>query len=127
MDVDLKQSKNLILVGGPVTNLIVAKVNDFLPVKFSDKKPWGIISKLKTYTEESTGMICRIPNPYNPEHFIMVIAGIRFIGTKSAVMAITRYTKQVIFRYTGQKEFYSIVQGFDLDGDGKIDSVEVME
>ncbi len=127
VDIDLKQSKNLILVGGPVTNLVVGKVNDFLPAKFSDKKPWGIISKMKTYTEESTGMICRIPNPYNPEYYIIVIAGIRFLGTKAAVLAFTRNTKQVIYRFTGQKEFYSIVQGFDLDGDGKIDSVEVME
>jgi DNA-binding transcriptional ArsR family regulator len=127
VDVDLKQPGNLILVGGPVTNLIVAKINDFLPAKFSDKKPWGLITKMKTYTEESTGMICRIQNPYNPEYFIMVIAGIRFIGTKAAVMAMTRHTKQTIYRFTGQKEFYSIVQGFDLDGDGKIDSVDVLE
>ncbi len=127
VDIDLKQSKNLILVGGPVTNLVVAKVNDFLPAKFSDRKPWGILSRLKTYTEESTGMICRIPNPYSPEYFIMVIAGIRFIGTKAAVMAFTKSAKQVIYRYTGQKEFYSIVQGFDIDGDGKIDTVEVLE
>lgn len=127
VDIDLKQQKNVILVGGPVTNLLVAKVNDFLPAKFSDKKPWGILSKLKTYTEESVGMISRIRNPYNPEYSIMVIAGIRFIGTKAAVIAFTRNTKQVIFRYTGQKEFYSIVQGFDMDADGKIDSIEMLE
>jgi hypothetical protein len=127
VDADLEKEKNFILVGGPVTNLLVAKINEFLPAKFSDKKPWGIISKIKTYTEESQGMICRIPNPYNPDYFIMVIAGIRFIGTKSAVLALTRFTKQVINRYTGQKQFYSIVQGFDLDGDGKIDNIEVLE
>ena len=127
VDINLKQSENLILVGGPVTNLIVAKINDFLPAKFSDTKPWGIISKLKTYTEESIGMICRIPNPYNPENYIMLIAGIRFIGTKAAVLALTRFSKQVTYRYTGQKEFYSIVQGFDLDGDGKLDNIEVLE
>lgn len=127
VDIDLKQSKNLILVGGPVTSLVVAKVNDFLPAKFSDKKPWGIISRTKTYTEESTGMICRMPNPYNPEYFIMVLAGIRFLGTKAAVLAFSRNTKEVIYRYSGQKEFYCIVQGYDLDGDGKIDNVEVME
>jgi len=127
VDVDLKQEGNVILVGGPVTNLLVSKVNDFLPAKFSDKKPWGIISNKKTYTEESVGLISRIPNPYNPEYFIMVIAGIRFIGTKAAVLALTRQTKQVIYRYSGQKEFYSIVQGFDLDADGRIDSIEVLE
>lgn len=127
VDTDLKSSKNLILVGGPVTNLVVAKINDFMPAKFSDNKPWGIITKKKTYTEESAGFICRMPNPYNPEYFILVLAGIRFIGTKAAVMAFTKSAKQVIYRYTGQKEFYSVVQAFDMDGDGKVDSVEVME
>ncbi len=127
VDIDLKQSKNLILVGGPVTNLLVNKINDFLPTKFSDKKPWGIVSKKQTYTEESIGLISRIPNPYNPEYFIMVIAGIRFIGTKAAVIGLSKFTKQVIHRYTGQKEFHCIVQGFDLDGDGKIDNIEVLE
>jgi len=127
VDINLKESKNLILVGGPVTNLLVSKINDFLPAKFSDKKPWGIISKLKTYTEESVGLIAKIPNPYNPEYKILLLAGIRFIGTKSAVIAFTRFSKQVIHRYTGQKEFYSIVQGFDLEGDGKIDNIEVLE
>ncbi|NTV22748.1 MAG: helix-turn-helix domain-containing protein [Nanoarchaeota archaeon] len=127
VDIDLKTSGNLILVGGPVTNLVVSKLNEFLPAKFSDDKPWGIISKLKTYTEESVGMVCRFPNPFNPEKYIMVIAGIRFIGTKAAVLAITKHTKQVIYRFTGQKEFCAIVQGFDLDADGKIDSIEVLE
>ena len=127
VDVILKESKNLILVGGPVTNLLVSKINDFLPAKFSDKKPWGIISKLKTYTEESVGLIAKIPNPYNPDYKILLLAGIRFIGTKSAVMALTRFSKQVIHRYTGQKEFCAIVQGFDMSGNGKIDNVEILE
>jgi DNA-binding transcriptional ArsR family regulator len=127
VDVDLKDKHNLVLVGGPVTNLVVAKINEFLPAKFSDKKPWGIITKTKTYTEESVGLICRIRNPFNKDNYLIVIAGIRFIGTKSAVMAFTRNTKQVIYRYTGQNEFYCVVQGFDLDGDGKIDNIEVLE
>jgi len=127
VDINLKESKNLILVGGPVTNLIVGKINDFLPAKFSDKKPWGIITNKGVYSEESVGMICKIPNPYNPEYKILVIAGIRFIGTKASVLGFSRFTKQVIHRYTKQKEFYAIVQGFDLTGDGKIDSVEVLE
>ena len=127
VDIDLKKSENLILVGGPVTNHVVSKINDFLPAKFSDKKPWGIITKKTTYTEESIGVISRIPNPYNPEYFILLLAGIRFIGTKAAVFAFTRNYDLVVHRYTGQKEFFSIVQGFDLDGDGKIDNIEVLE
>lgn len=127
VDVDMKTSGNLIIVGGPVTNLLCAKLNDFLPAKFSDEKPWGIITKKDTYTDENIGLIAKIQNPYNPEYKILIIAGIRFTGTKAAVMALTRHTKQVLTRYSGQKEFYAIVQGFDLDGDGKIDSIELLE
>jgi DNA-binding transcriptional ArsR family regulator len=127
VDIDLKEPRNLILVGGPVTNLVVAKLNEFIPASFSDKKPWGIKTKSQLYTEESVGLICKIPNPYNPDYSILIIAGIRFIGTKSAVLAITRYTDQIIDKYKNQKQFYAIVQGFDLDGDGKIDNIEVLE
>ena len=127
VDVDMKTSGNLIIVGGPVTNLLCAKINDFLPAKFSDEKPWGIITKKDTYTDENIGLIAKIQNPYNPENKILVIAGIRFTGTKAAVMALTRHSKQILSRYSGQKEFYCIVQGFDMDGDGKIDSVELLE
>lgn len=127
VDVDLKNSGNLIIVGGPVTNLICQKINDFLPAKFSDKKPWGISSNGNNYTEDTTGLIARIPNPYNPDAKIMMIAGIRYIGTKAAVMALTKFTKKIIEDFHAQKEFYKIIQGFDMDGDGKIDSVEVLE
>ncbi|MBN2422058.1 helix-turn-helix domain-containing protein [Candidatus Woesearchaeota archaeon] len=127
VDTDLNEDINLFVVGGPVTNLICGKINDFLPAKFSDKKPWGIISKKKTYTDDSVGLIARIPNPYNLKNKIMIIAGIRFIGTKAAVMAFTRNMNLVLARFSEQEKFYCIVQGFDLSGDGKIDSIEVLE
>ena len=127
VDVDLKTSGNLIIVGGPVTNLICQKINDFLPAKFSDKKPWGISSNGNNYTEDTTGLIARIPNPYNPDAKIIMIAGIRYIGTKAAVMGITKFTKKIIEDFHTQKEFFKIIQGFDMDGDGKIDNVEVLE
>ncbi len=127
VDIDLKNSGNLIVVGGPVTNLICQKVNDFLPAKFSDKKPWGISSNGNNYTEDTAGLIARIPNPYNPDAKIIMIAGIRYIGTKAAVMALTKSTKKIIEDFHAQKEFFKIIQGFDMDGDGKIDSVEVLE
>jgi hypothetical protein len=116
----------MIIVGGPVTNLAMAKVNDSLPAKFSDKKPWGIIGK-QTYTDDNIGLIARIPNPASAGHSLLLIAGIRYGGTKAAVLALTRFHKLALSRFTGQKEFCCIVQGFDLDGDGKVDSVELLE
>lgn len=128
LDVDLdlkKDDENLILVGGPVTNLLMAKINDNLPAKFSEKRPWGIKGKGE-YTDESIGLIAKIPHPFFNKS-IMVVAGIRYAGTRAAVLALTRYSNLLLSRYTGQKEFYSIVEGYDLDSDGKIDGIEILE
>ncbi|MBD3310447.1 S-layer protein, partial [Candidatus Woesearchaeota archaeon] len=127
-EIDLKKHKNnLIVVGGPVTNLVMARINDFLPSRFSEKKPWGIRSSRDTYTEDEIGMIARITNPYNPEYKIIAIAGIRFSGTRSAAIALTRDWKKLLDRFTGQKEWSGIVHGYDIDGDGKVDSIEILE
>ncbi len=133
LDVDVKKDKeqgnNLILVGGPVTNTFVAEINDLLPIKFSDSRPWGIKSTRtsKEYTDDTIGIIAKIPNPFNTQNSIIVLAGIRFIGTKAAVLALTRHYPELLARYSGQKSWAAVVQGFDLDGDGKIDSIEILE
>ena len=130
LDVDsndefLKQ--NLIVVGGPVTNSVMSLFNQYMPVKFSDKRPWGLISKYDKYTDDTVGLIVKMPNPFNTDKWVLMIAGIRFIGTKAAIMALTRHHGELLRNYHGQKTFVRLVQGFDLDGDGKIDSVEILE
>ncbi len=127
LDVDIDWNQNLIIIGGPVTNLATAKVNEFLPVKFSDKKPWGFISKKNHYSEDTHGIICKFKNPFSENHHILLLAGLRFIGTKAAIIGLTRFTDLVLNRYSNQEEFSCVVQGFDLDGDGKLDSIEVLE
>jgi len=126
VDTDLKKDKNLIIVGGPVTNLTMAKVNDLCPAKFSDKKPWGIVGK-ENYADDSIGLISKVKNPHFAGGSLLIIAGIRFAGTKAAILGLTRFHKLILSRYNEQKEFYAIVQGFDLDGDGQVDSVELLE
>lgn len=133
LDVDVKKDKaqdnNLILIGGPVTNTIVAEINELLPIKFSDSKPWGLKSTRtsKEYTDDTVGLIAKIPNPFDTDKTIIVLAGIRFIGTKAAVLALTRNYDTLLARYAGQKSWAAVVQGFDMDGDGKIDEIEVLE
>lgn len=126
VDISLDKKSNLVVVGGPVTNLISSQLNDHLPSKFSEKRPWGIISKGAVYSDDSVGIIARIQNPIHPKYWILVLAGVRFVGTKAAVMAFTKNTELVLDRFSGQKKFSCIVQGFDLDGDGKIDSTEIL-
>jgi len=131
LDVDTSlqtTTKNLILVGGPVTNLVVSQINDHLPIKFRNNGTWDIFDEVKnkSFSEDSSGIVAKIPNPYNPSLKILLFAGIRFIGTKSAVIALTNNNKELLSRYNNQKEFISVIQGFDMDGDGKIDSAEML-
>lgn len=131
LDVDVKglqkEGENLIVVGGPVTNLISAAVQEHLPVKFMKEEHWGIVTKKGRYGEESMGLIARIPNPFAEGKWILFLAGVSSIGTKAAVLALTRHYNELFVRFSSQKKWYAVVNGFDLDGDGRIDSVEVLE
>jgi DNA-binding transcriptional ArsR family regulator len=132
LDVDVKKEdlkQNLILIGGPVTNIIVNLINSYLPVQFVYSKYWGLKSKKtnKEYLDDSIGVIAKIENPFNPETSLFILAGIRSIGTKACVLAITRFADKLFTSYNGQKRWYAIVQGFDLDSDGKIDSIDLLE
>lgn len=130
LDVDTGLEKgNLIVVGGPVTNMTAKELNKSLPVKFSESPPWGLISDKthKEYTQENSGIIARIPHPNSPEHHILYLAGIRGVGTKSAVLAFITRHEELLKTFSKQKVWSAVVQGFDLDGDGKIDSVDILE
>jgi hypothetical protein len=131
LDVDIKEHKenNLLLFGGPVTNTLVSSVNNFLPVKFVYSNIWGLKNSKtgKEYVDDTIGLIVKIPNPYNEKNSLFILAGIRSIGTKACVLAITRFFDKVFQNYNGQKTWHTIVQGFDLDGDGKIDSIDILE
>lgn len=135
LDVDVKAEKadndNMILIGGPLTNTITHEINNFLPVKFERERfPFRAIISEKTnkkYSEDSCGLLAKIINPKNPEKAIMVLAGVRFNGTKSAVLALTRFSDKILKNYSGEDNWACIVKGIDFDGDGKIDSIEVLE
>ncbi len=135
LDVDVKAEKshkeNMILVGGPLTNTVMNEINKNLPIKFeSEQFPFRAIISKKTstkYSEDACGLIAKFPNPFNPENFMLVFAGVRFNGTKSAVLALTRFSNKVLETYEGEDSWACVVKGLDLDGDGKIDSIEILE
>lgn len=66
--------------------------------------------------EENVGVIETIKNPFNKEAKILVVGGLNHHGTRAAVIALA---KQKITKNT-------IVQGFDEDGDGVVDSIEIL-
>jgi DNA-binding transcriptional ArsR family regulator len=139
LDVDVKAEKeeknNLILVGGPGTNLLTQKVNEYLPIRFSMQPSeqgflFGGLMSEKTssvYTADSIGLIAKIVNPWDRTKRVIVLAGNKSVGTKACVLALTKFWKKTLKGYSGEDTFARVIQGFDLDGDGKVDSVDIFE
>lgn len=139
LDVDVKVEKeeknNLILVGGPGTNLLTEEVNEHLPIRFSVRSTeegflFGGLTSQKTgtvYTSDNIGLIAKITNPWDKTKQLIVIAGNKAVGTKACALAITKFWKETLKNFTGANDFAAVIQGFDLDGDGKVDAIEVLE
>jgi DNA-binding Lrp family transcriptional regulator len=139
LDVDAKAEKeeknNLILVGGPGTNLLTQEINDYLPIQFSMQSSehgfllGGLVSKKtkRVYTADVAGLIAKIENPWDKSKRVIVLAGNKAVGTKACVLALTNFWKKTLQNYRGKNGFAAVIQGFDLDGDGKVDSIEVPE
>ncbi|MEM1946994.1 MAG: hypothetical protein QXH12_02010 [Candidatus Caldarchaeum sp.] len=132
LDVDVKSEKlhenNMLLLGGPGTNIITASVNSSLPIRFIENNYWaGLVSPKQKYASEFTGIVAKTPNPSNPDNIVIVLAGLRASGTKAAVISLTTRWEKLLQSYEGQDSWAAVVEGLDLDGDGKIDSVEILE
>ncbi len=139
LDVDVKAEKeeknNLILVGGPGTNLLTQEVNDYLPIRFNMQPSengfmfGGLVSRKtgSVYTADVVGLIAKIVNPWDETKRILVLAGNKAVGTKACVLALTNYWEKTLKDYDGEDTFAKVIQGLDLDGDGKVDSIEILE
>ena len=139
LDVDVKAEKeeknNLILVGGPGTNLLTQEINQYLPVQFNMQSSdqgfllGGMVSQKtsRVYTADVAGLIAKIVNPWDNTKRIIILAGNKAVGTKACVLALTNFWKKTLQEYHGEDTFATVIQGFDLDGDGKVDSIEVPE
>jgi DNA-binding PadR family transcriptional regulator len=139
LDVDVKAEKeeknNLILVGGPGTNVLTQEVNENLPIRFNMQPSeqgfllGGLVSK-KTghvYTADTAGLVAKIMNPWDKTKRVIILAGNKAVGTKACVLALTDFWKKTLKSYHGEDTFATAIQGFDLDSDGKVDSIEVLE
>ncbi len=139
LDVDVKAEKeeknHLILVGGPGTNLLTQEVNEHLLTKFNMQPSeqgflfGGLVSRKTShvYTADTAGLIAKIVNPWDNTKRIIVLAGNKAVGTKACVLALTNFWKKTLKDYNGEDTFATVIQGFDLDGDGKVDSIDVLE
>jgi len=122
---------NLFLVGGPLTNVITAAFNEYLPVRFDQQNfPYRRLISEQTgeeYSEGTIGLIAKIPNPEAPEKTAIVVAGIRNTGTRAAVIGLTNHADDVITDYDSEDTWARVVRGRDMDGDGHIDAVKTIE
>ena len=125
---DIKE--NLIIIGGPKTNVITQRINQELPLYFDKTNSWSIKSKLteRTYNFDYDAAVQRIKNPFNRKKEILLLAGKRTSGNASAVIAFTEYINEVMKGNTKSPEqICRVVTGIDKDGDGIIDSVKFLE
>lgn len=131
LEVDIKSEKlegsNLVIVGGPRTNTISAELNLHLPVRFSEENFWGAIvdDTGKRYFSELDALVAKIRNPWSSSNVCTIAAGLTGAATKAAIIGVTNMAEQVLEPYGG-KDFAIVLRGVDLDGDGKVDSVEVL-
>ncbi|MCD6522378.1 MAG: S-layer protein [Candidatus Diapherotrites archaeon] len=122
LDTDTRQNDlegNIIVVGGPVTNMITARINDELPIRIETGDVWTIYSeKTGERYHEHNGLIVLTKNPWNENKHMLVVAGRSRAGTRAAILAIMSGTD-----LKGE----NVVEGLDTDGDGVIDSFKVLE
>lgn len=132
LDVDVKaenlRGSNLIVVGGPRTNIISEELNQYLPLRFKQGGFWGSIvdDKGGSYNSELDCLVAKIENPWERGKFCVVAAGLTGAGTKAAVIGICNYA-DLLFRNYVSGKYASLLRGTDRDGDGKVDSVELLK
>ncbi len=121
------ENNNLILLGGPVTNKIMEKFNDKLPIRFEQGNIKSSISNI-IYHNDENALIVKSINPHNKEKRILAIAGKRHSGTRAAIIAFLKHFNSIITgnRYN-EKINARVIEGVDLDSDGTVDDVEFLE
>ena len=134
LDVDAKSEKisrteNIISIGGPGTNIITSEFNRYLPIRFDETNFWsGLIAPQgRTHTLDNHGLIAKIRNPFSEKVNIVIIAGVRSAGTKSAVIALTNHGNEILKKFNQENNWALVVQGFDMDSDGKIDTIDIVD
>ncbi|MFB6292464.1 MAG: helix-turn-helix domain-containing protein [Candidatus Nanohaloarchaea archaeon] len=119
--------QNMVLLGGVLTNTVTKKFNSHFPARFAGEDfPYHEIETPEnTYSDPNIGVIAKTENPESPGKSVFLVAGVRNAGTEAAVMAFKDLENLIVDYEKG--DFYSVVRGRDMDGDGEIDGYEVRE
>lgn len=131
LDTEVKEAhrkQNLILVGGPRVNLLVAEVNPWLPIRFDESFSTMISSISGKRYGENVGVIELVENPFNRMRKLLLVSGLNHLGTRAAVLALSKHLNEIEKGNSrDEKTIARVVEGFDEDGDGVVDAVEFLE
>jgi DNA-binding transcriptional ArsR family regulator len=122
-------NRNMVVVGGPITNMVCSDLNEKLKVRFLYDGAWSIFSERTNtkYTDELDALIARIKNPWDETKKIILLSGLKFEGTKTSILAITDRYEKILEDFDKNKDFYCVIRGLDKDGDGKVDDIKILE
>src|ERR671910_178077 len=97
-------------------------------VKFNEDNYWSGLTDQsgRIFNMDNHGLIAKISNPYNKDKKILILAGVRSIGTKASVIALTNYGNKISDNSSTDNQLALVVQGFDMNADGKIDHVDIV-
>ena len=122
LDTEVREDElkgNLIVVGGPIINLITARINETLPIRIVSGERRSVFSeRTKKHYYEKAGLVLRTENPWGKGE-LLVVAGKSIGGTKAAILAVAQSASLLNGR--------NVVRGVDLDGDGVVDAAEIVE
>jgi DNA-binding transcriptional ArsR family regulator len=121
---------NLILIGGPKINTVMDRINKGLPIYFDEKNDFTIVSKLsgEKYDYDNNAVIIRAKNPFNEKKEILILAGKRSSGLRSAVLAFIEHAEEIMIGNLKDRSVIAkVVEGIDKDSDGIVDSVRILE
>ena len=121
--------EDMILVGGPVANIITMDLNPHLAVNFDWRQVWRMESSRtkRPYADEQVGLIAKVRNPWNHARVIVLLSGLHAVGTMAAILGLTHFAEDVLEGYAPGTDFYRVVAGQDRDGDGRLDAVSILE
>ena len=102
-------NRNLILIGGHITNELTSMYNEILKVKFnvffSENK---IIADGKDFKNPEDGLIAVFRNPGDRESWILMLAGVGSLGTRATIFSITNECSEIL---NNEDEFVTILKG----------------
>ncbi len=104
---------NLVLVGGPIVNLLSARFNELFPIRFDGRE---IVTPSKRYAEDEIGFVARASYEHGE---LLLVAGRTRSATRAAALALRELGPKI--------KKGVVVSGYDEDGDGIVDGFEVIE